>query len=73
MIAKKQTWSGNRLNLSSCIGKGGFFLFLFPLPLSWGRCRDIVNKIEGKNINYMSIILNLEKRVYFNLKQIKKN
>ena len=46
----------------------GDFYFLFLFSLSWCRSCDIVIKIEGKNINYMPIILTLGKNVYFNLK-----
>ena len=45
-----------------------FFFIFFPFPLSWCRSCDIVTKIGGKNINFISIILNLEKNAYFNLK-----
>ena len=40
---------------------GNFFVFIF-------RSCDIVTKIEGKNINYILIILTLGKSAYFNLK-----
>ena len=43
-------------------------ILLFPFPLSWCKSCDIVIKIEGKNINYIPIILTLGKGTYFNLK-----
>ena len=45
-----------------------FFFPFLPFPSSWHRSCHIVTKIEGKNINYIPIILTLGKSAYFNLK-----
>ena len=44
------------------------FFPLLPFPSSWCRSCYIVTKIEGKNINYIPIILTLGKSAYFNFK-----
>ena len=44
------------------------FFPLLPFPSSWCRSCHIVTKIEGKNINYIPIILTLGKSAYFNFK-----